>query len=139
MTPQQSKNIKTGLTITGIAVFLYLVLKPNDNGGETEDPTGNNSNPGSIDSFDANKVRLALFYAMNRLGTDETKIIQTLSHVTPAQFDQVITAFGKERYNDFFGYKTAGATERDLLYWMNAEMKDSSEYTNLQRKFNRLY
>ena len=139
MTPKESRNLKIGIGIAAAAIGIYLFSQSSDTGGESSDPTGNNGNAGNVSDFDANQVRLALFHAMNQLGTDENTIVQTLRYVTPAQFDKVITAFAKERYNDFFGYKTAGAPERDLLYWLNAEMADSSEYANLKRKFKRLY
>lgn len=140
MTPQEAKNIKIGIGVAAGIIVLYYLSKSNDNGSDTVDPTGNTNTAGSgINVFDANQVRLALFNAMNQVGTDEKKIVQALHYVTPAQFDLVIKAFGKERYSDYFGYKTATAEERDLLYWLNAEMSDSDEYENLQRKFRKLY
>lgn len=139
MTPQENKNMKIGAIVLGVAIAVYFATKSSDNGGEGQDPTGNADDGGGTLAYDANQVRLSLFHAMNQVGTDEDKIIQTLRTVTATQFAKVITAFGQERYSDIFGYKTATATPRDLLYWLNSEMSDSSEYANLQRKFKQLY
>lgn len=139
MTPTQSNNLKIGIGVAAAVVVGYFLFFNKDSGGTSQDPTGNNGGgvmPTPV--FDANRVRLKLFDAMNRVGTDEDAIITTLRTVTPQQFDQVFVKFGKERYNDWLGYKTSFDTERDLAYWLKAELS-SDEYLNLQRKYpNRL-
>jgi hypothetical protein len=138
MTPQNATYIKwgIGLAVAGTVAFLFFNT---DTGGSTNDPTGNTGNTGTLPSFSANKVRLQLFEAMNQSGTDEDGIINILKHITPAQFTQVVTAFGLERYTDILGYKTSFGTPRDLPYWLKSELS-TSEYNNLRNKYpNSLY
>lgn len=137
MNPTTAKYIKIGIGVTALAVVGYFLFSKNDNGGSsTTDPTGNVGNPGSAD-FDARQIALTLFHAMNQIGTDETTIIETLRTVSYSQFQKVIAAFGKERYSDIFGYKTATADERSLPYWLKEELSDS-QYANLKRKYGNL-
>lgn len=138
MTPQNKKIATYTAIAAGLGIVVYYAFFNKDNSGSENDPTGNNggNNTGlPTPSFNANKIKLELFDAMNSYwGTKEDEIINTLRTITPAQFVQVVKAFGKERYNDILGYKTAGGTERNLPYWLKAELKDQL-YLNLKRKY----
>jgi hypothetical protein len=137
MTPQNKKIATYSAVALGLGLVVYYAFFNKDNDGAATDPTGNNggNNPGlPTPVFNAKKVSLELFDAMNQIGTDEDAIISNLRTVTPAQFIQVIKAFGKERYTDYLGYKTSFGKERDLPYWLKAELSDQ-EYLNLKRKY----
>lgn len=137
MTPQNKKIAIYSAVALGLGLVVYYVFGNPEGGGSETDPTGNNggSNPAlPTPVFNAKKVSLELFDAMNQMGTDEDTIISTLRTVTPSQFLQVIKAFGKERYTDYLGYKTSFGTERNLQYWLKAELS-SQEYLNLKRKY----
>ncbi len=134
MTPLQAKNTKIAVGVAVASILLYVLLNTGDPGGSEDDPTGNNGSAGDVATFNANKIRLELFDAMNQAGTDEDAIIHSLRNVTAAQFNLVVTAFGQERYSDIFGYKTATGTPRSLPYWLKAELS-ADQYLNLKRKY----
>ena len=135
MTTQQNKNVKIAVGVGAGLLVLYFILNNHpDNGGGIVDPTGNNTAPDVINSFSANKVRLELFDAMNKFGTDEDTIIDALRYVNQTQFSQVFKAFGQERYDDVLGYKTSYGTPRDLAYWLKSELSNDL-YSNLKRKY----
>lgn len=141
MTTQNKKIATYSAVALGLGLVVYYSFFNKDNSGGESDPTGNNggnngNNPGlPTPVFNANKIRLELFDAMNSYwGTNEDEIINTLRTVTPSQFVQVVRAFGKERYTDYLGYKTSFGTERDLPYWLKAELNDQL-YLSLKRKY----
>lgn len=137
MTPENLKYTKIAIgSIVGLTV-LYFIFGNSDNGGGSDDGTGNNNggnSGGNLAVFDAKKVASTLFEAMNKFGTDESKIVNTLRYITPAQFNLVWTAFGRKHYSDYFGYATSTADYQNLGYWLEAELSEE-EYQNLKRKY----
>ena len=143
MTPQETKNIKIGVTVAAALLLIYLVTKApaQDNSGASTDPTGNgdNTSPGTI-VFNANKVATALYDAMKETGTDEEEVQSILKYVSATQFSKVRTAFGTKQYN-----KTLGNQYNPLAWfsqlpfvnlpgWLKSELS-TSEYAVLRLKY----
>lgn len=142
MTPaEEKKYLKIGGIVAGSLLVIYLLFKkPAENGGNQNDPTGNNGSSGSGYGdnslpFNAKSVAANLFELMDVYGTKEDEIIAELTNVTQTQFAQVVSAFGKKPYylfgsNDWFG------TPQGLKYWLQEELGvTSSYYRTLKLKY----
>lgn len=139
MTPEQSKNIKTGLGILGGLALLYLIIgKKTDNSGAAIDPTGNGGYlPNPV--FNAKNVASSLYEAMKDSGTDEETILEVLKTVNQAQFAQVVTAFGRLSYNKTLGNQynvnpLEALPKVDLKGWLYNELS-TKDYAILRSKY----
>lgn len=149
MTPQESKYVKVGLGALAFATLIYFVTKPNNDGGSTEDPTGNGTvtNPGNTVTFSAKKVADDLWVEMKPVGfasfisgngDERDNIFEILKRVSASQFVQVVTAFGKKPYNANFG-GTYFALWEDVTYYglpfiLKKEL-EANDYNILKQKY----
>ncbi|HMI08736.1 MAG TPA: hypothetical protein VK528_14390 [Flavobacterium sp.] len=131
-----SKNQKIALGVSAAGLMVWLLFFRNTVSGDGIDPTiggaGNSTN-----GFDAHKIAVDLYMAMKDSGTDEDAVVAILTPVTPAQFDLVVPAFGKLKYNPVTGnqYSFWGTLDPyDLKGWLYEEIS-SSMYANLRRKY----
>lgn len=139
MTTQTQKTVIIG---TVGLVVLYLITRKTDNGGVTQDPTGNGTGNvgGTTTGFNAKVVAEDLYDAMKYMGTDEDIIIGILKYVSASQFDSVFTAFGRRQYNATLGNQqnplawVSQLPYIDLKGWLKSELSEK-EYLNLKRKY----
>ncbi|PKB18381.1 hypothetical protein [Flavobacterium sp. 5] len=87
------------------------------------------------DKFDAKEVAEILYVAMNKWGTDEDIIMQTLGEVSENQFSSVVLAFGSRRYNTWTGDEY-GVFKYTLKEWLANELTPGS-YLTLKSKFRK--
>jgi hypothetical protein len=106
-----------------------------------------NSNNGYIDEgvisnpnvFNAKAKADALYNAMRTSGTNEKEVFEVLTGVTPSQFAQIATAFGRKSYNTVLGnqYNVNPFVKLDLLplkTWLKEELNEE-DYLILKKKY----
>ena len=135
MTPEQSENLKLGGAVVAGGILLYLLFgTKKDNSGGANDPTQNGTYI-PVSTFNAANVAEGLFDAMNRLGTDETAVLEILKTVSSAQFAQVAAAFGFKPYNAWTGNDYGfGLNSLPLKAWLKEELS-ASDYVILKSKY----
>ena len=105
------------------------------------DPTNNADNNAVASDFDAQAIAETLYNAMKKTGTDEASVFSTLKLLNENQFKEVITVFGKRKYNLTMGNTTEyfwnTLNEYDLKIWLKNEL-DDSDYTILKLKFPKI-
>lgn len=131
----QEKNIL--YVAAGLAVVGYLVFSSKESPGGN-DPTGNGT-PGSSASFNPRRVAEDLRDAMKEMGTSGAEVISILRNVNPAQFKQVVTAFGQIQYNATLGNQINFNPFSQLPFvnlkgWLKNELS-ISEYNTLKLKY----
>lgn len=139
MTPEQLKNVKTGLVVLGGLGILYLVFKNRTENSGTVDPTGNGGYTPVVGVFNAHNVATNLYDTMKNMGTDEEAILEILKPINQAQFSQVVIAFGKLAYNPVTGdqrnYNPFGSLAKyDLKGWLKEELS-AKDYAILRSKY----
>lgn len=92
-------------------------------------------NAPTSDKFDAKEVAEILYVAMNKWGTDEDIIMQTLGEVSESQFASVVLAFGNRRYNTWTGDEY-GVFKYTLKEWLSNELTAGS-YLTLKSKYRK--
>jgi hypothetical protein len=135
MTPTQLKDLKIGGAILAGGLLLYLLFgnKKDNTGVYTNTEPNGGYSPGP--TFNALSVADDLHEAMNQFGTDESGILELLKTVTPAQFAQVVTAFGGRKYNSFTGNDYGfGLDSLSLKKWLKYELS-ISDYAILRSKY----
>ena len=150
MTPKQKKIAAYTAGALVVGVVSYLVFFNNTEGGDGVDPTGNgNVTPNDLGSaFNAHKIATELYevmapagYANVILNPDEADTIMSiLAPVTPAQFDQVVNAFGQLKYNKTLGSQVAlpfqTLSRYGLAVWLKTELGTGSDvYKTLKLKY----
>lgn len=140
LTASQQQDLKTGAYVLAAGLLVYFVfVKRKENSGATSDPTGNGSYNPTLPSFNAKIVAENLFDAMKDSGTDEESILETLKTVSPAQFAQVITAFGNRFYNTTTGNQYnfnpfSDLPKLPLKTWLKEEL-NTKDYALLRAKY----
>jgi hypothetical protein len=145
MTPQDTKNLKTGAVVIAGLGLLYLLFGSKSNPNGVNDPTISNPNSttSSGTSLNAQNVaddlKAAMLDSTFISGTDENAILDTLKYVTPSQFNLVIKAFGKQSYNTLYGNQWNFNPFGDLPLmslkeWLKSELK-KPDYNILKSKY----
>lgn len=149
----QNKKILIGVGVVAVVgVGYYLATKNNTTGGSSwdgaTDPTGNGSvtTPGAV-AFNASKVASDLWEELKPTGfasiisgngDERDNIFRILAKVSQTQFGQVVKAFGKKGYNDFWG-GTSFAIWSDITYFglpyiLKKELT-AADYNVLKQKY----
>lgn len=143
MTPNQLKYTKIGIAVVIGGFIIYKMIPASDSTGGATDPTGNGTLPAGSNpafTFNAQKVANDLYDAMKTANFSHGDIIPILQRVSQTQFGQVVTAFGKRKYNsitgntytDIFGIYDLPAV--DLKGWLKSELS-TSDYNFLKLKY----
>lgn len=127
----QNKKILIGVGVVGaVAAAYYFANRVSSTGGSSwngaTDPTGNGNvtAPGTV-AFNATKVASDLWDELKPTGfasiisgngDERDNIFRILAKVSQTQFGQVVKAFGKKGYNDFWG-GTSFAIWSDITYF----------------------
>ena len=72
---------------------------------------------------DATLIARNLFDAMNRLGTDEKTLFESITPLTKSELQDVIAAFGLKSYFGH-GYGAILGQDKSLQGWLKAELND---------------
>lgn len=84
----------------------------------------------------ARKLKEAMLPEEYLEGTLEDDILELLTGITQPQFYQVIVAFGKPKYNSYFGSQKLAINSYPLPYWLKNELgANSDEYKTLKTLF----
>lgn len=140
LTVQEKEQLKTGAYVVAAGLFLYFVFrKGKENSGAIDDPTGNGTYTPTLPTFNAKIVAENLYDAMKDSGTDEESILETLKTVSPAQFAQVVIAFGSRYYNTVTGNQYnfnpfASLPKLPLKTWLKEELS-TKDYALLRAKY----
>lgn len=116
--------------VVGVAAMIYTSQKGKQASVYLDAP-----NAPSTDKFDAKEVAEILYVAMNKYGTDEDIIMQTLGEVSENQFKSVVLAFGSRHYNTWSGDQY-GFGKYTLKEWLSSELTSGS-YLTLKSKFKK--
>lgn len=154
---QANKDTKGGLSwllLAGGGIALFLVYKLASNAGKVTNVIGNAADlassglnnlidqindpnlnasdlPITINGLTAQNKANALLEAMDRFGTDFTRIKQTLTGITLADYVKIAEKFGTPRY-DGAGEGIWPAPKRNLSYWLVAEL-DNDELKQIRK------
>jgi len=81
-----------------------------------------------ISPTQAKSIADRLFQEFTGLGGSDFDVVNNqLKNLTEADFKRVYASFGQRRRDDILGTEGGwffGNAERDLIYWLNAELKD---------------
>jgi len=140
MTPKEKKYLNYGFYGVAAVGILYLIFaESKEDGGGSEDPTGNGTTvPGST-VFNAKAIAEKLYDAMKETGTKTQQILTALETVSQTQFGQVVTAFGRRSYNAQMGNQINfnpffNLPLVNLKGWLEEEL-DAGNYDTLRKKY----